>query len=470
MNSQCIRLQSLELKNFKNTVYGCITMPSALNKSLFDYQSDILGVYGQNGTGKSSLIEAMDILKHLLGRYRVRKDYSRYIAKGEQQCSLQAEFLIETTRLKAKLEYSVSLQRKEEALEQHADEDKGNPVFIASERLRYAKWDEFEGKFTRITELFNFDISHPNSLTSIFLQKEVESQKQGNDIEIALAIAAAQSSLGSILVNPRLFQMLESLESLKAQDLYEIISALIVHSRYDIIVIQNDPLALAQIAMPFHIRQRQADKFAYGYVSVPLSGSELLPESDFALLKEPLFNINKVLETLIPRLQIELRHLGVEINEQGDSSVRVQLLSHRGDVVIPLQCESAGIIKIISILSALLYVFHHESVCLVVDELDAGIFEYLLGELLYTFDTHAKGQILFTSHNLRALEMLRKECLMFSTTNPENRYIRMKNVKSSNNLRDQYFRAILLGGQSEELYAETDRVETARAFRQAIQH
>ena len=59
--------------------------------------------------------------------------------------------------------------------------------------------------------------------------------------------------------------------------------------------------------------------------------------------------------------------------------------------------------------------------------------------------------MIFTSHNLRALEMLEKESIMFSTTNSSNQYIHMKNIKQSNNLRDVYLRSITLGGQKEEI-------------------
>ena len=91
----------------------------------------------------------------------------------------------------------------------------------------------------------------------------------------------------------------------------------------------------------------------------------------------------------------------------------------------------------------------------------------MLGELLDIFQNSAKGQLIFTSHNLRALEMLDKESIMFSTANPENRYIHMKNVKGSNNLRSMYIRSITLGGQDELIYEETDSLEIARAFRKA---
>ena len=76
----------------------------------------------------------------------------------------------------------------------------------------------------------------------------------------------------------------------------------------------------------------------------------------------------------------------------------------------------------------------------------------------------AKGQLLFTSHNLRILETIPKSNLIFSTTNPENRYIKLTSIKSNNNLRDLYIRTIMLGGQKEELYQETDKIEISKAF------
>ncbi|WP_290768332.1 GxxExxY protein [Halanaerobium sp.] len=93
--------------------------------------------------------------------------------------------------------------------------------------------------------------------------------------------------------------------------------------------------------------------------------------------------------------------------------------------------------------------YNKPGICLAVDELDAGIFEYLLGEILEIIQDRAKGQLVFTSHNLRPLEKLNKESLIFTTTNPQNRYIRFTNVKETNNLRSFYYRAINLGGQAD---------------------
>ena len=54
-----------------------------------------------------------------------------------------------------------------------------------------------------------------------------------------------------------------------------------------------------------------------------------------------------------------------------------------------------------------------------------------------------------------------------STTNENNRYISLNNSKIITNLRDFYYRGIMLGGQREELYDETNKYEINYAFRKA---
>ena len=44
----------------------------------------------------------------------------------------------------------------------------------------------------------------------------------------------------------------------------------------------------------------------------------------------------------------------------------------------------------------------------------------------------------------------------------------MTNVKETNNLRDFYYRDIMLGEQDEELYDSTNNAEIALSFREAV--
>ena len=94
-----------------------------------------------------------------------------------------------------------------------------------------------------------------------------------------------------------------------------------------------------------------------------------------------------------------------------------------------------------------------------IDELDSGIYEYLLGECLEVMQDKAKGQLIFTSHNLRPLEILENDSLLYTTVNPENCYIKSSYIKNTQNTRLSYLRTIKLGGQKEKLYNETNIYE-----------
>ena len=125
-----------------------------------------------------------------------------------------------------------------------------------------------------------------------------------------------------------------------------------------------------------------------------------------------------------------------------DNSVgyRIELFSNK----IPVKYESDGIKRIVSILQPLIEVFNNGSIVVAIDDLDCGMHEYLFGELVKMMCEQAKGQLIFTAHNLRLLEIINKKFLAFTTTDPDNRYVRYKNIAAHNNLRDVYIRDIAL--------------------------
>ena len=185
------------------------------------------------------------------------------------------------------------------------------------------------------------------------------------------------------------------------------------------------------------------------------------------IVKDVCEDMNIVLAKIVPGLTIGVKDLGQQMTKTGAVSRRIQLMSYKNRKEIPLQFESQGIKKIVSILQLLIVVYNKSSITVAIDELDSGIFEYLLGELLNIISEKGKGQLIFTSHNLRPLETIDRGFIAFTTTNPQNRYIRFNHVKDNHNLRDFYFRDIVLGEQSEEVYEPTNNYEIALAFREA---
>ena len=64
------------------------------------------------------------------------------------------------------------------------------------------------------------------------------------------------------------------------------------------------------------------------------------------------------------------------------------------------------LIDIFSLKGFLICTYNNPGITLAIDELDSNIYEHLLGELLRIMQDSGQGQLIFTSHNLRPLEVL----------------------------------------------------------------
>ena len=56
-----VRIQSAAIKHFRNVGIGEIRFPCNLASDTFSMKSDVLGIYGQNGSGKTTFIDALDL-------------------------------------------------------------------------------------------------------------------------------------------------------------------------------------------------------------------------------------------------------------------------------------------------------------------------------------------------------------------------------------------------------------------------
>lgn len=457
MNDSLVRICSIKLEGFKNVGHGFIEMPSALSKDIFSTKSDILGIYGQNGSGKTAVIEAMGFVQELITGNSLPKETVHYVSKESKTCFITITFAVVTNGEQSKVEYGVSIKLKE------------NEEFeITQESLIAAKWNG--EKFDRKRTLLNFDSKDERSaFTPAFRYDQLVGYSSKNEINLGIAKKMAQRENKSYIFNQESMGIfMDATEEITA-DYIHIIDALYVYAYLNLFVISNTHTGSISMnfLIPFAFRMEMTESVAKGNLPIRLDAPSLIDKREFSMVRKIVTEMNIVLNTLIPNLSIDVHDFGEQLMQDGSLGHKIQLISKRGDVVIPLKYESEGIIKIVSILNALICTFNNPSMCMVIDELDSGVFEFLLGELLLVFDKGARGQLIFTSHNLRALEMLKKSSIVFATTNPQKRYIRLQNVKTNNNLRDLYLRSIILGGQKEEVYAETDAVEIGRAFRRA---
>lgn len=432
-------------------------MPNTVNKILSADKAEILGIYGQNGSGKTAIVDVLYFLQKVMIGADLDQSLEDYMDMDSDTAEIFADFNLFMNGIVFEIGYRLSLSREEKV------------VVISRETLSGAKNEN--GIRTNKTVFMDYQRDQTNTIFKP--QKRLdEILEENKDIKTDLIVARkmAEKSNCSYIFGESSRDIFCREYKNGFQQFSVIISSLFEFALKDLFVIRNTHSGVisANFVLPMAFRIENDNMGEKGDFTVSLTEPILVDEERKNLLETIVEQINIVLYTIIPGLHVTIKNYGKQSLDDGEEGWKLELMSKReGMKEIPIRMESEGIIKIISILNALIQAFGNPSICLVIDELDSGIFEYMLGELLDIFKKSAKGQLIFTSHNLRALEMIDKESIMFSTTNPDNRYIHMKNVRESNNLRNMYIRSIILGGQSEEIYEETDSLKIARAFRKA---
>ncbi len=454
-----VRIQEIEVENFKNVLNGVITFESYKKRNFFQdsHNSDIVGLYGQNGSGKTSLVEAIDILKSVLLGQKLSNNIRNLISYDKKYCRLKFTFLIKLDKKKYIVKYGFKLIY-------NAEEDK---IEVLEETLKYSEIDVANKKILSTKSIIEFNMNDKTIFKPLKNYNLIVNNNV-NRTELIVAKELAKENSTSFIFSKRCIKLFK--ESFKNENKVFID---IINSLYNFglksFVIKNDYLGHIDLGtiMPFSFSVKNEKGVAQGTMAFSLFETNRVPINIFNILDKIIIQINTVLSSLIPGLTIKIKEINEELMENGNVGKVFELLSVRENVKIPLKYESDGIKKIISILSALIAMYNNENICIVIDEMDSGIFEFLLGEILVVLKEKAKGQLIFTSHNLRALEVLDKNDIIFTTTNPNNRYIKMKNVKKTNNLRDFYLREIFLGNQKEPIYNKTKSYAISRAFRKA---
>ena len=450
-----VRLKSFEIENIKNVKHGCILMPDALKKVPDSEEAGVLGIYGQNGSGKTAVIDALYFLRILMAGETVPASFSEFASLDSDTVKLLSTFYLFMEDHVTEVAYESVLERAEKG-------------FIVSHETLSEK-DISPDKKGRKNLLLSFErkeeelVLRPEKVLRALYK---EDQKNRTELKVALRLSDRENT--SFLFSAYLKEMLlpaqdESLSALKTW-----VNALHDYAVNDMIVVLMEKAGRHQSSFRLTVNTQGPEGEETGSFRVNLDGPALYTAAEKETIQRFAESIDVVLPSIIPGLYLRVRDYGPQVDNSGNESFRLELLSQREDLpAIPLRRESEGIVRIISLLNAFVRAFDDPSVLLAVDELDAGVYEYMLGELLDIFENNARGQLIFTSHNLRALEMLEDKSIMFSTANPENRYIRMKHRDKDMSLRDDYLRGITLGGQDEVIYEETDSLKIARAFRKA---
>ena len=447
-----VRICSFEIVNIKNVRNGKIDMPNRLPGYAAE-KGELLGIYGQNGSGKTSVVNAFSLLQRLICGQSLESDTSSLITCGENHATLAILFSIEGESGTHMVQYSVTL----------GADTNGARVTKESITIRA---NVPRARTNTIAEFNEPELPTAAEFVPNVSFVKVLSNSSRQDLVINKVLSYQERT--SYIFNQRMYPLLLKLEKEAAGALLAIRQYaennlfIIGHSKSGLVNVNLQPIPIS------HTSDDAARSAVVGTCLINLNSPSTLPIPIYQEFKQSLAHMNQVMCKIIPGFHLQVRELGLELSALNEELMRIELIATRQGIEIPLKFESDGIKKIISMLLYWIIVSNTPGTCLIVDELDASIFEYLLGELLMIWEENAQGQLIFTAHNLHPLEMLDKRSVVFTTVDPTHRFIRLKNIKASNNLRDVYLRSLFIGGQEFELYEETNKTEIARAIRKTI--
>lgn len=474
MDRPIVRFEQISIDNIKNVSHGEISLSNPRRLE----GASVLGIYGQNGSGKSTLIDVLEIIQYCMTGRVLDERFAHFVSVDADYGIVKCELSItqpDNNEIQRIL-YSFKLRRDKVELVDTLTKDNGKStekfvLRVFDERLAVA--NDTPDKKSRMTT--QIDTSYNGTFGPFAKYKQLIGTNPEVGVELTVEKRLAYRESRSFIFSKKLIETLLEIHKDKgkrSQTVYDTtintIEKLSDFARFQMFVLDaRDTGMLALDELPFPFRVTDNERITSGVILLPMGGAQTIPERILKPVDTAINNMNIVLRELIPGLVVSLNKLGTEVMENGGKGAIVQLISKRDDKIIPLSCESEGIKRIVSFLHLLILMFNNPSVTVAIDEIDCGIFEFLLGELLSIVSNHGKGQLIFTCHNLRPLETIDHGFLAFTTTNPDNRYARMNYIKSTNNLRDFYYRNIVLGGQKEQLYEPTNNGEIEFAFIEA---
>lgn len=496
-----IRISKIRIENFKGVKFGEIDLKHGKKSFTPASKSDILGIYGQNGSGKTAVVEAIKLMKTLVSGnsfttlygiaqndYIKFSQYAEWINKDADYAHFAFQFdYIENDETLRTIEYSFSIGRvqektsylnREKAYGEMAQAMYSDYLFKHTETVGIifdevlSMGGQFEGRKTKMQPII--DASSMDCLfTPASKMKFIVGELTGDEKDALTGLKLVQNISGFSFIFSILLSTLPN-------DYARTMRRVYTFAKNELSIVGNDGLNMFESGTTFSDEvfpiYSPGRKYSLSYMD-----STIMDSWEVDHLEKFIESINPVLDSVIPGVKLVVETENPLPNQEDDYIIEqmsdeegafsedrfVDLFVEKNGNKVPYRSESIGTRRLISEISMFVDAYNNPKKALIIDEFDSGIFEFLLGELLQIFEESGKGQFIFTSHNLRPLEVLDKKCICFTTTNPENRYYRLKNIGQTNNLRSTYFREIILGDQDEELYNSTKKHKLMAAMKRA---
>lgn len=424
-----MKITRLRIKNFKS-----------INEAVVDFKSNMSGIYGPNGTGKTAIIEAIEIF-NLYFDFNLSKDF---IEKFKNKVNSLMKLGTKSMEIEVDIESTEKVYR----IYLNFIKDKENNIFTRSEKV---EWKE-----NLPNKKFKILIESINELEDIIPRLFMEKSSNKTAINYVGFFAekilkSKEIHLKSVLSDFNSFNSFISLIYDYSKDMdknildkkfntfliyWEEISKIL--KMIIVVTLEEQALYNVDLLLPIKVHNENM----HGTFTLKYGNNNNIYSENVAIeLNKIVEEINTIFSVIVPDAKLSVKKDLVRQTD-GNREYAVEIFVMKEDKAIPIERESTGIIKIVSLLSALIYYIQDEKAIVVIDELDIHIFEYLLAIILDKISRYAKGQLIFTAHNLLPLEKLNWNSIIVSSKkDKEVVYTYLKGMSATTNLRNKYLRS-----------------------------
>ena len=426
-------IKSIEIKNFKT-----------IKDSKIEFKKNLSAIYGPNGTGKTAIIEVLDIMKSYfiksflkndsLKEKHLKEKLLKGISIGEKNIIISIVFSIDELDYKILVEFN---KPNEEYL------------YVSKEELSVKEADS-RRKFKNIVkivngeELLSPEIYIENSVKNNFdiLEKSILKEIEGGAKRFINEFSNLSSYLSLIMKyfsnsnKEELFSIPKEL-SLVITEFSKIQK---IFLNMVVITLEEQALYNSNLLIPMSIHTNNIHRRLL--VNSRDSIGNIYSEKEAKILENTVKEINSIFSTIIPNSKLSTERKVTSL-EGEKLKIGVNIYVEKDGRKLLLDQESTGIIKLVSLLSIILYYIKDKEAIIPIDEFDIHIFEYLLALFLEKISLYAKGQLIFTAHNLLPMEKLDKESIIISTKDEKKgvKYVYLKGASVTTNLRQKYLRS-----------------------------
>ncbi len=135
MKPTSVRITGITIHNFKNVIDGSLSFENIRK----NYRASIVGLYGQNGSGKTALIDALELLKYALCGRTIPEKFADFINVDSDVATLLYDFAVKTPEETSMVTYQFSIKSVSDSSERNVDS-----VQSGEQKKRVCVFNEFQ--------------------------------------------------------------------------------------------------------------------------------------------------------------------------------------------------------------------------------------------------------------------------------------------------------------------------------------